>query len=413
MNPLPLAWAELRRHSISFILMAVLIALSVGTGIGLSVYLEAFTQGANRAAAPFDLIIGAAGSETQLILTTVFLQPAALTLLPAEMLENLAKDPGVVFAAPIALGDSADGYAVVGTSAALLSALANQSGNCEPHSSAYVCSPWAANSAVMGASVALKVGHTFEVMHGFSARAAVPELQHHSFPMTITSRLPPTGSPWDKAILIPIDTIWAMHSPNAAQSRITLPIAPRLAELYRQMLQRVPAMVVKPRSVADAYRLRQKYRDGSTLAVFPAEVLLKLYQTLGNAADLVTGLITILLLVVALTVLLSITILLLATRPFLAVLRALGAPAGFIFAQTWVQVCAVLLGGIVLGLPLGWLMAVLFGRWFESVSGLVLHAALGPKELAWVAALALSSLLLALLPAVVVYRVPLEKALRS
>lgn len=43
----------------------------------------------------------------------------------------------------------------------------------------------------------------------------------------------------------------------------------------------------------------------------------------------------------------------------------------------------------------------------------MLHAALGPQELAWVAALALSSLLLAFLPAVVVYRMPLDKALRS
>ena len=275
------------------------------------------------------------------------------------------------------------------------------------------CSSWATNTAVIGANVALKVGHTFVVSHGFASRTVIPELQHGGFPIKITQKLPATGSPWDKAILVPIETIWAMHTPKFADPRIRLPIVPRVTEERLQMLKRVPALVVKPRTLADAYRLRQQYRDGRTVAVFPAEVLMKLYQTVGNAADLISGLITLMLLIVMLTVLLSITILLMAKRPFLAVLRALGAPVGFIFLLTWIQVATVLLGGVLIGLPFGWLLAVLFGQWFESVSGLTMHAAIGVQDLMWLAALALSSLLLALLPAVLIYRMPLEKALKN
>jgi len=413
MNPFPLALAELRQHALSYLLMIGLVGLAVATGIGLSVYQQAFRQGANQAAAPFDLIIGAAGSETQLVLTTVYLQPAELTLLATQVLDSLAKDPGVVYVAPVALGDSAEGYPVVGTSAALLSSLTGNQLTCMQTVSSDACSSWATNTAVIGANVALKVGHTFVVSHGFASRTVIPELQHGGFPIKITQKLPATGSPWDKAILVPIETIWAMHTPKFADPRIRLPIVPRVTEERLQMLKRVPALVVKPRTLADAYRLRQQYRDGRTVAVFPAEVLMKLYQTVGNAADLISGLITLMLLIVMLTVLLSITILLMAKRPFLAVLRALGAPVGFIFLLTWIQVATVLLGGVLIGLPFGWLLAVLFGQWFESVSGLTMHAAIGVQDLMWLAALALSSLLLALLPAVLIYRMPLEKALKN
>ncbi|MCB8829228.1 ABC transporter substrate-binding protein, partial [Escherichia coli] len=48
----------------------------------------------------------------------------------------------------------------------------------------------------------------------------------------------------------------------------------------------VPAILVKPKTVTDAYRLRQEYRTGATLGVFPAEVLTRLYATLGDARSL-------------------------------------------------------------------------------------------------------------------------------
>ena len=58
-------------------------------------------------------------------------------------------------------------------------------------------------------------------------------------------------------------------------------------------------------------------------------------------------------------------------------------------------------------------MAAMFGRWFETVSGLAMHATIGWDELLWIASLGASAPVLAMLPAVIVYRMPLEKALRS
>lgn len=54
----------------------------------------------------------------------------------------------------------------------------------------------------------------------------------------------------------------------------------------------LPAILVKPKSIADAYKLRQDYRSNTTLAVFPGEVLTNLYATLGDAKRVLVGVMT-------------------------------------------------------------------------------------------------------------------------
>ncbi len=54
---------------------------------------RALRIGSARAAGPFDLVIGAPGSETQLVLSSMFLQAAPLSLMPGSVLAALAEDP--------------------------------------------------------------------------------------------------------------------------------------------------------------------------------------------------------------------------------------------------------------------------------------------------------------------------------
>ena len=88
----------------------------------------------------------------------------------------------------------------------------------------------------------------------------------------------------------------------------------------------IPAAVLKPRTVAEAYGLRNTWRTAETTAFFPAEVLVQLYELLGDAR-LVMGslaLATELLLVIA--ILSGILILMRLYRQSFAVLRALAPP---------------------------------------------------------------------------------------
>ncbi|MFR0876042.1 MAG: hypothetical protein ACLSHC_16745 [Bilophila wadsworthia] len=110
-------------------------------------------------------------------------------------------------------------------------------------------------------------------------------------------RLPETGTPWDNAILIPIESVWAVHDalPDAGHG---LPLG-HLFEGKGSPLPGVSAVVVKPESIAAAYRLRAFWQtatlpdaDGRPVnmqGVFTGEVLTELFATLGDMRDIMTG----------------------------------------------------------------------------------------------------------------------------
>jgi len=239
------------------------------------------------------------------------LQPAALELVPGKVLQRLQDTPGVGFAAPIAFGDYLGTSPIVGSTAALLT-LGGSRPMAEGRSFEKV------HEAVIGARVAAKLGDVFEPAHGEPGGAAGGEAHvHHGFDYTVVGRLPATGTPWDSAIIVPVEAVWLVHAlpsghssgASGARAKPTgeaslrreaaaadgpqadhhdddqddaIPIGPPWIEAE---MPGVPAIVVKANSVGDAYRLRAELRRGGTTAVFPAEILLDLYSTLGDARD--------------------------------------------------------------------------------------------------------------------------------
>ncbi|TMJ58038.1 MAG: ABC transporter permease, partial [Alphaproteobacteria bacterium] len=290
MNPLPLVLAELRHNRAAVLAVAVLIALAVSLGVAVSAQERALRKSSAAAAEPFDIVVGMPGSQTQLVLTTVYLQPAALELVPGKVLQRLQDTPGVGFAAPVAFGDYLGSSPIVGSTAALLTL-----GGSRPLAEGRAFEK--VHEAVVGAHVAAKLGDVFEPAHGEPGGPAAGQAHvHHGFDYTVVGRLPVTGTPWDNAIIVPVEAVWLVHALSsghpAASTGVTanhddeaenrIPIGPPWLEAE---MPGVPAIVVKAKSVGDAYRLRAELRRGGTTAVFPAEILLDLYSTLGDARD--------------------------------------------------------------------------------------------------------------------------------
>ena len=119
-NPLPIVRAEFRRTRATTVAAVVLVAVAVALGVAVTSQERTVRSGTARAAEAFDVLIGARGSPTQLVLSTVYLQPAALDLLPGSALGQLDAERGVAWTAPIVFGDSYRGHAVIGTTAALV-----------------------------------------------------------------------------------------------------------------------------------------------------------------------------------------------------------------------------------------------------------------------------------------------------
>jgi putative ABC transport system permease protein len=100
MNPLPLVYAELRHNRAAVLAVAILIALAVSLGVAVSAQERALRQSSAAAADPFDIIIGMPGSQTQLVLTSVYLQPAALELVPGSVLQLPRRSPLATISEP-------------------------------------------------------------------------------------------------------------------------------------------------------------------------------------------------------------------------------------------------------------------------------------------------------------------------
>src|SRR5690606_39630054 len=115
--------ADLRRNWIGAAALALLVALSTALSVAVILEERALRLGSARAAAPFDLVIGAPGSETQLVLSSVFLQAAPLPLLPPDTLARLRSDPRVAAAVPVGFGDFVGNYPIIGVTRDAISML--------------------------------------------------------------------------------------------------------------------------------------------------------------------------------------------------------------------------------------------------------------------------------------------------
>lgn len=425
--------ADLRRLWAGSLVIVLLIAFATALGVAVTLQERALRLGSARAADKFDLVIGAPGSETQLLLSSVFLQPSPLPLMPGDVLSKLAVDPRVSWAAPVGFGDSFSGYPIVGTSSVL-------AGSLSALTEGRVFSR--AGEAVIGAAVKLPLGYEVKPTHGL---AELGGETHTELAYRITGRMAPTGTSWDRAILVPIQSVWSLHGMGAHEHEEEEhvagqdgahqgehaegaapghddgddhehahidPTAP-LDEAWTADSPGLPAILVKPKTIADAYKLRQDYRGNGTLAVFPGEVLTNLYATLGDAKRVLSAVAIGAQVLVAAAVLLVTVIHIGQRRRQIGALRAFGAPQTAVLLIVWLELFLLVAVGILLGFAIGYGAARFLSGLFSGESGVLLPVGFAREDLASALAITLFAAGLALVPALLAYRQSPAGALRA
>ncbi|MCK0196938.1 FtsX-like permease family protein [Ancylobacter sp. 6x-1] len=420
--------ADLRRHLAGVLAILAIVALATALGVAVTLQERTLRLGSARAADAFDLVIGAPGAETQLVLSSVFLQAAPLPLMRGSVLAGLLADPRVAWAAPIGFGDEVEGLPIVGTSPALIAGLG---GVTEGSVFARL------DEAVIGAAVPFRIGDRFRPMHGHASEGGEV---HAGVSCEVVGRLKPTGTPWDRAVLVPIEAVWRLHAhaatehaqkdgPQAAHDpaghdearpdevahgagdpAFHVPLDP--AALADPGAPGLPAILVKPRSVADAYRLRQSYRGETTLAVFPAEVLTRLYGVLGDARLVLGAVAYGAQALVGAAILIAILVHVLQRRRQIGALRAFGAPRLAVLAIVWGEVFLVLGLGLLAGIGLGYVAAQVLSSHVAGATGVPMPVGFVREDVLPLAGLLLAGALIALVPAVLAYRQSPAAALR-
>jgi len=233
--------------------------------------------------------------------------------------------------------------------------------------------------------------------------------RHEGVSYTVVGRLPRLGSPWDRAILIPVESVWKTHSlgnGHKDESHIGAPFD-------AAHLPGLPALVVKPKQVFQAYQLRTDYRKAGLLAVFPAEILVSLYQTVGDIRDVLVVASALNNVLVFLAILMLLVTLVSLRRRRYAILRALGASRAYVALVVWLGAAILLAFGAFAGLVTGYVGAHVVAALVAAETGLQLSISIGGNEAALVALMALMGSLLALVPATIAWRRPVAESLRS
>ena len=185
-------------------ILLVVLSIIISAGIGVLAYNVAsqVDDGITENAGYYSVIIGPAGSQTQLAMNTMYFTDKPIGTIPYSVVEQLQQDGTRVNAViPYAMADSYNGHNVVGTTAAFLKNKTVAEGEMFNDS--------ATLQVVVGATVAkkngLSVGDVIHTSHSASG------LDSHTQGLTVVGILQECHSVYDKVVFTQIRTLWEMH----------------------------------------------------------------------------------------------------------------------------------------------------------------------------------------------------------
>lgn len=396
----PLLRALLRRQAWISMVFTALIAVSVALGAALIAQERGLREGTARAADKFDLVVAAPGSEITAMLAAVYLQPADVPLIDGETYAEIVGHPRAELVAPIGFGDSWEDAPVIGTTAEFADYLSDGLAEGRLFETPY--------EAVAGARVDLSVGETFRPAHGHGDAA---QEGMHDVDYEVVGRMPMTGSPWDRALLVPIESVWEVHVlPNGHGPDWDRVPGPPFDPAH---FPGTPAVLVKADSLGATYVMQAAFTTSETMAFFPGTILARLHALMGDIREVMSVLAVITQVLVTAGVLAGLMMLtrLLARR--LALLRALGAPRRFVFALTWSYATTLIVLGAVIGVGLGIAATSAISAAITARTDILVEAGLGWPEIHLVAGFVSLTAALALLPAWLTMNRPVITDLRG
>ena len=367
------------------VVTVVVVGLAVAQATVVLLLARAVESGLVRASRPFDLLVGAKGSPTQLIMNAILLREPPVGNIPLAYFDKLQRDPRVASAVPLALGDSAYGTPLLGAGLALFE-LADPTTR-QPYFAVAQGRFFAQTFEAVAGSQAAKrwqIGEAFSSQHGFLQDAPGPV---HAASYTIVGVLRPSDTPLDRALFVPLDSYWHLHETDEATER------------------QVTVAMLRPTGLTEAYQLYQEInRDIVAQAVLAGQGMLRLFNLLGQGETVLRLVAWLALVMGAATVFLVSYAVGAQRRRETAILRALGTGRWTVFTVGLTEALITALVGVVLGVMSGHVMAWYIAWKVHEASALVIRPGFVPAEWAMGAAVLLLAAAAGLLPAVQSYR---------
>jgi len=410
-----LAWRSAWNRRFTLALTVCSIALSTFMLLGVERIRTDLRDSFTSAVSGTDLIVGARTGSVQLLLYSVFHVGAATNNIRWSSVQALRQQRGVAWVVPLSLGDSHRGFPVLGTTADYFTHFRH--GDRQPLR-VDQGKPFAdLFDATIGAEVAQRLGYRpgdrITLAHG---AGELNLTEHADKPFTVTGILARTGTPVDRAVLVSLEAIEALHIDWVGGMRMPgLNVRPEQLRGVDLQPRAVTAALVGLESRAAVFsvqRLVNGFEDEALMAILPGVALHELWGILGTgerALLLMSGLVAL----VSMAGLVSVVLAgLNERRRELAVLRAVGASPYHVVALLTLEGALITVSGIVLGIAILLATIVGLGPWLQSAFGLTLQPA-QPTAVQWamLAGLLGAGLLASLLPGWRAYRLSLADGL--
>lgn len=379
-----IAWRDLRRR----LAMQLLTVLMAGTAIALSISVllisRSLEQGMTDASMPFDMIVGAKGSPSQLMFNTIFLQDAPIGNISNDIWTELEGDERVERVIPFAFGDTYMGYRMVGSTEDIFELKSSQS---EPSIFQLADGTFYKDKydAVIGATAAkrlgLSVGDTFQSTHGLTHNGTE---DGHEQAFTVVGILQQMNRPYDTGIFVPIEAMWELHG-NTEKD--------------------VTALMVTPKDYSGLYQLYQEINnEKDAQAVFPGVVMGEVFEMLGQTEEVMSLVTWIAMAVGLIGMAVSLGWCTLGRNRDNAVLRVIGARRSEILAIVLIEGGIISLASAVLGAVLGHIISFAAAHFMQSIAAMYSPVGAVPQELAVIAAAVVIGMVLSLVPSLKAYR---------
>ncbi|MDR3362499.1 MAG: ABC transporter permease [Desulfovibrio sp.] len=362
-----------------------------------------------------DLIVGARGSGTQLMLYAIFHLGGATNNMGWKSAERLARHADVAWAVPLSLGDSHKGHPVIATTEDYFTRYAYRRGQhlrfAQGRAFAEIF------DVVLGSETAKSLNYALGVRITLSHGASGTGLTEHADkPFTVVGILSPTGTPIDRSLYISLPAMEAIHLDWEGGAPIPgFRVTPEQVRKFNLEPKSVTALLLGLKSRGRVFALQRIIaadREEALMAVLPGVALDELWRMV-NMGEQALLLISLLVMATGLAGLASAILAGLGERRReLAILRSVGACPEDILLLLSFEGLLVMLSGVVLGmLVLAALMSAVAPA-IADACGILLYVSLpDSKEWLLVAGIMAAGFCASLLPALRAYRMSLSDGL--
>lgn len=273
---------------VQIVLIVLSIVISAGIGVLAFNVATQVSEGITNNAGYYSVIIGPAGSSTQLAMNSMYFSESPVGTVPYSVVTELQKDSRVTKALPFAMADNYNGFGVVGTCAEFLEGKALAEGEMFENNTTM--------QAVIGSDIAkyneLQVGDVIYTSHSVNSN------ETHTQGITVVGILAESYSSYDRVIFTQVKTLWDMHNheetdeENHEEATEHHDEAEHNAEEHHHSHGTVCAVLVNTKNPGFAMQLVEQYdgkiitaEDGDTVTLQAIEPMSVVRDILSDADD--------------------------------------------------------------------------------------------------------------------------------